>query len=378
MSKWNVVRRCYNCGVILQSEDEQKDGYIEEKHLDSAPSTILFCEHCWKQQRYNIAPREPSIDPDFLKMLADAKASDALIVYVVNLFSFESAFSSRVCQAISGLKMLVLANKRDLLPKKLDEDDLREYVAHRFRVAKLNVRADQVILTSLTTSSDVSRISARIQQMRRGHDVYVIGGMQTGKTLFISAFLKGYSNVSDRYIKTANYPDTKLQVMQIPLDKSSMIYDTPGIPFDNAVNALVDLSTGRVEPSGPVSPRPVALSLGESLFIGGLARIDMLGGEKTSFRCFFARDVSLKKVAKNVDPIFVYSIEKNAVAPTSKLVRSLQDFDAFDMEVEETGERDIGIEGLGWLSFTANRQKIRLYVPKGVSIYTSRAKIKQS
>ena len=43
--------------------------------------------------------------------------------------------------------------------------------------------------------------------------------------------------------------------------------------------------------------------------------------------------------------------------------------------VDETGERDIGIQGLGWISFTGNNQKIRIVVPKGVAIYTTRAKI---
>ncbi|MBQ4255339.1 MAG: hypothetical protein II721_05015, partial [Bacilli bacterium] len=52
------------------------------------------------------------------------------------------------------------------------------------------------------------------------------------------------------------------------------------------------------------------------------------------------------------------------------------DFDAFDIAVEEKGQRDIGIEGLGWISFQGNGQTFTVMVPKGVSVYTSRAKIK--
>ena len=37
---------------------------------------------------------------------------------------------------------------------------------------------------------------------------------------------------------------------------------------------------------------------------------------------------------------------------------------------------DIAILGLGWISFKGNNQTFRVSVPKGVYIYTSRAKVK--
>jgi ribosome biogenesis GTPase A len=77
------------------------------------------------------------VSPDFLTMLSDAKASDALIVYVVDLFSFECSFSSKVNEIIRSLPLVILANKRDLMPKEAKDEDLREYVAHRFRASGL-------------------------------------------------------------------------------------------------------------------------------------------------------------------------------------------------------------------------------------------------
>lgn len=57
MSKMSVVRRCYNCGAILQCEDESKEGYIEPRLLEGGDETVLFCAKCWSTQRYNFAPR---------------------------------------------------------------------------------------------------------------------------------------------------------------------------------------------------------------------------------------------------------------------------------------------------------------------------------
>ena len=213
MSKLNVVRRCYNCGTILQADDPKKPGYIDRQLLETSNSTVLFCEKCWTDQRYNIAPREPNVDPQFLSMLKDAQASDATIVYVVDLFSFEASFISEITEAIEGLNVLVIANKRDLLPRKMSDALLREYVAHRFRVAKLKVVADDVVLTSLTSSADIKSINDRIEKLRRRHDVYIIGAINAGKTLFLSSFLRSYSNASRLNITTCNYPGTTIRVM---------------------------------------------------------------------------------------------------------------------------------------------------------------------
>lgn len=61
--------------------------------------------------------------------------------------------------------------------------------------------------------------------------------------------------------------------------------------------------------------------------------------------------------------------------PSSASLKSLVDFDVFDLAVDEKGSRDIGIQGLGWINFEGKNQKFRIYLPKGVSLYTSRAKI---
>jgi ribosome biogenesis GTPase A len=378
MSKLNVVRRCYNCGTILQADDPKKPGYIDRQLLETSNSTVLFCEKCWTDQRYNIAPREPNVDPQFLSMLKDAQASDATIVYVVDLFSFEASFISEITEAIEGLNVLVIANKRDLLPRKMSDALLREYVAHRFRVAKLKVVADDVVLTSLTSSADIKSINDRIEKLRRRHDVYIIGAINAGKTLFLSSFLRSYSNASRLNITTCNYPGTTIRVMQIPLDSSSMIYDTPGTSLENSMVSKLDVEAARaLIPHGEVSGRKAMLNEGDACFIGGLARIDLIKGKKQLVVGYFSDDVSFKKAGHHVDEAFLKAIERGTVYPIDKNATALNAFDAFDIQVDEVGPRDIGIEGLGWITFKGDNQIFRVYVPKGVSVYTTRAKIKK-
>ena len=376
MSKVNLLRRCYNCGAILQSEDAAKPGYIAKEKLENAVG-VLFCDKCWNQQKYNFGAGELTVSRDYLEVVKDARASDALIVYVVDIFSFETSFVKEVTDLLQGMNILVIAAKRDLLPAKANDEELREYVAHRFRAAALRVKAEDVLLaSSLDSYSDVTPLAKVIDERRKGHDVYFIGASTAGKTSFLSSFLRTYKNRSRRAIATVNYPGTKLHVMTIPLDNSSSFYDTPGTSLENSIRGKLDFENlDLVIPHETISKRVHTLSENESVFIGGLARIDLLSGPKTELAGYFAKTVSYKKVVKNGGDAFFKQLGRGSLAPFSAS-KVLADFDCFDISVDELGQRDIGIEGLGWVSFAGADQTFRLYVPKGVSIYYTRAKIK--
>ncbi|MCQ2742973.1 MAG: hypothetical protein MJ239_06780 [Bacilli bacterium] len=378
MSKMNMVRRCYSCGAILQSQSKDQPGYLPSEILEAdSPYGVLFCEQCYKESQFHLAPVEPEVKDDYISMLEDAQASDAMIVYVVDVFSFESSFISRITNIIEGLKILVIANKRDLLPKSVKDSELKEYVAHRFRRARLSVTANDVVLTSLTSNTDIKPIVDKIEAMRRKHDVYVIGAAGSGKTLFVNSFLRNYKNITSKNIMTVNYPGTSIRTMTVPLDSSSFMYDTPGTSVDNSVLSKVDLNSMRMTvPTETIRGKGLTLSAGESLFIGGIGRIDLIKGKPTPITAYFSREVGLKKCRSNVDTNFIKGIANKSFYPIAPGITDLVDFDAFDVVIDEKKERDIGIEGLGWITFKGAKQTFRVYVPKGTSIFSSRAKIK--
>ncbi|MCI1244961.1 MAG: hypothetical protein LKG11_03335 [Bacilli bacterium] len=384
MSKVNVVRRCYSCGAILQSGRKDKEGYIDPELLTHPLSEVLFCSRCYSEAHFNLLPLEPKVSADFLLMLDDAAASDALIVYVVDVISFESSFSRAIAERIKSLRILVLANKRDLMPKETKDEDIEEYVAHRFRVASLPVEKNQVITVSLTTLANVQGVAQRIESERKGHDVYIIGPNGSGKSLFFTAFLRNYLNASNHNITTSVYPGTSLRLMQIPLDNSSFLYDTPGTSIKNAVVGVVEPECARqIIPTTPLKERKFAMRKGGALFIGGLAHIELIDpglakdGE-VGIRAYFGDGVSLRKIAApgDIAESFRKRLEKGGLAPTTHLIRDQRDFDVFDFKVEEEGSRDLGIAGLGWINFKGAKETFRVYVPKGVSVYGSRCKVK--
>ena len=377
MSGFNFIRRCHNCGAILQGDDPHKPGYIHPEALKLG-AKVLFCDSCFEESKYNFSPKTPKVDEDYLSMLEDAEASDALIVYCLDLFSFENSFIPEVTSTIQGLPLIVVANKRDLLPLETSDEELREYVAHRCRADGLTCVKDDVMLVSLAYGSDVSGIWEIINAKRRAHDVYVIGASGSGKTQLISALLHHYSNPTGEAVGYKKYPGTELTVMSIPLDMSSYLYDTPGTSLSNSVVSRVDeTNLARLLPVKAVEPTSFRMAEGDSLFIGGIARVELHKGERTDIDVYVAPKVDLIKTrSEDPEKLFFKKLEKGAIIPTATKGKVPSDYDAYELTIDEVGRRDIGIAGLGWFSFEGNHQQWRIYVLKGVGLYATRAKIK--
>ncbi|MCR5079188.1 MAG: hypothetical protein K6B65_04670 [Bacilli bacterium] len=378
MATIEAVKRCFSCGAMLQCEDPNAEGYINPEIFNNfGPESLLLCEHCYSEARYNQTPRASSVSEDMLAMVRDAKAKDGLIVYVVDLFSFEASFPPELVELLTGMRMIVLANKLDLLPEKIDKETLREYVAHRFRVAKLSVTHNDVYLVHLDAQADVAEIAEEVQSRRQGKDVFLIGSSRAGKTAFRDAFLRCFSNISHHPIVTSNYGETDLPVMHIPLDDHSTLYDSPGIELNNDVRGVVAPSLRRkIVPNKAVKARKIIMTKGMVVAIEGIAAFYLKEGKRTPIYLYCKEELHVSTFSyKHLDDNFFGKIKGKKLKVYDPNHIDSNDFDAFELTVTENGERDIGIEGLGWFSFEAGSQVFALLVPKCVSIYTSRAKI---
>lgn len=380
MSEFNVVRRCANCGVILQSENPEEKGYIDKIYLDEAKaSTLLFCRDCF-EHTYQVSPKQSEVSEDYLTMIKDAKAGDAMIIWVIDLFSFECALSKKVVDLIKGLPILIVANKRDLMPRGLKDADLTKYVRERFLQAGLPVTLDDIVLVTLQSTADVSDIRKIIEKKRQVRDVYIIGAKESGKSFLLSALLRNYVNKTNRAVVTKEYHGTKLMSMQIPLDNSTTMYDAPGSGIENFVVGQAPASVKeKIIPIGAMKERKNILLEGDSLFIGGLARIDLISSKKpTEFTLVSASQLECHKERKSsrLEHKFMDYLSKCHEKGLT-YISSPMDMDVFEVSIEEKKMKDLGIAGLCYLSFKGNGQTIRIYIPKGIGLYIADARKKK-
>ena len=124
MGKSRRVLRCYHCGAILQCENPEEKGYIVPESLNRAtPIQIMYCDKCFDSMKeFNNSELNQDVDKDVLKILDDAYATDAYIVWVVDLFSFNGTLNSEIAAKVKKLNVSVCGTKRDLFPQNVKDE----------------------------------------------------------------------------------------------------------------------------------------------------------------------------------------------------------------------------------------------------------------
>ncbi len=368
MNNVKMIRRCPGCGLILQSIDEQLPGYVPPKHVER--HEVVLCQRCFKLQHYgeDIAPKEQFNVDEFVTILRQAKKDNAIIIWVLDLLHFETTLSPQLIQELSGTETYVFATKRDLLPKSINQEKLKHYLA-KYLEKHAFVYKD-ILIVSTKAKESLLPLQAIISQSGGTRPIYLFGATSSGKSSLVNAYLKQYTNGTYRMITTSAFPGTTLRVIEIPLTETQSIYDTPGYIADHSLLALVEKDTikamtAKVE----IKPKHYRLGAKDSLSLGGLVRLDILSGPKSMMSFYFANQVMLhKQTLANADKSFFHMLEKKALTPASKRFQQPEDFVPFEITLPEKGRQDIALAGYGWLSVPCFGQTLRLLVPQGMLV----------
>lgn len=369
------VKKCYGCGAVMQSESKDEVGYVPAKKLE-AEEEVFLCERCFKTHHYGADHlKEPVINHDFLALIESARQKNALFVYVVDVFTFESSFNLDINEALHGLDVILVANKVDLLPRSTNKEKLEQYVLRHAQSANLNVK--DVILTSSTKNYNIDEVMKAISATKNKNDVYFIGSVSSGKSSLIKTLLRNFQNETSRYITTSIYPNTTIAVQEIPISETRTIYDTPGISISNSLLGVAEKEViKQIVPVREIKARTYQIFPKQSILIGGLARLDYLDGPYSSFTFYFADTVKIMRTGLyRADRTFESVIKTKKTTPISALVASLKDLDAYEFHTYEDRKYDLAWNGYGFVSFKGSGKKIRIYAPKGVAISYNESKI---
>ena len=379
MGKCKRVLRCYHCGAILQCDKPNEKGYIVPESLNRAtPIQIIYCDKCFETMKaFNNSELDQNVDKEVLKILEDAYATDAYIIWVVDLFSFNGILNSEIANRVKKLNVTVIGTKRDLFPSNVKDESLIAYLDERF--GEYGIKAKTIRLVDISNKMDAKALIEAMNNARKGHDVYMIGNLTSGKTSLINKAMKGFENKTNRQIRTIKYPGTHVDVLEIPLSRSSFFYELPGLSQDTSiVNKLEKDTVKQIVPKKDIKVTNRNMLPGDALMVGSLAAFEMIKGKATAFKFYAAEAVETKKVSiKKLDDAIKENNMRRSVRPVSERLISFHDYDMFEFAMENDKKwHDISIEGLGWLSFVSQGQIIRVRLPKGVALKESLAKVR--
>jgi hypothetical protein len=379
MGKCKRVLRCYHCGAILQCTNPNEKGYILPESLNRAtPIQIIYCDNCFEMMKaFNNSQLNQNVDQEILKILDDAFATDAYIIWVVDLFSFNGTLNKEIADKVKKLNVSVVGTKRDLFPKSVKDISLITYLTERFNA--YGIKPVSIRLVGNSNKIEPKELISAVNVARKGHDVYMIGNNASGKTSLINKALKGFENKTNRQIKTVKYPGTQVDVLEIPLSRSSFFYELPGISQDTSVVTKLEKDVVKqILPKKDIKVSVHNMAPGDALMVGSLAAFEVVKGKATSYRFYAAEGVETRKVSsKRLDDAIKENNIRRSVRPVSERLVNFHDYDMFEYAMENDKKwHDIAIEGLGWLSFIALGQIIRVRLPKEVAIKESLAKIR--
>ena len=105
MGKFRRVLRCYHCGAILQCEKPDEKGYIVPESLNRAtPIQIIYCDRCFETMKaFNNSELNQDVDQGVLKILNDAFATDAYIIWVPCRGQFLQSSCGRAANSLVSL-----------------------------------------------------------------------------------------------------------------------------------------------------------------------------------------------------------------------------------------------------------------------------------
>jgi len=379
----SIIRRlvrCNHCGEVLHSDDENLKGFITKSVFEEGlkDARVLYCNNCYDlMKEVNNSELEREVDDEIIKILNDAKATDAVILWVIDLVTFGGIASPEIIKRIKKLPLVVIGTKFDLLPKHTKKETIERFINERFN--EYGIKPSMIKIVGNSDEIDYHELLESLREIRQGHDIFMIGSEFSGKTNVVNKILKRYTNKSKREIKTQVYAGTNQKVLEIPLSNSSFLYELPSFSLAISVLGKVEKEVlKQVTVHSQIEKESKSLDEGEALVIGSLAALCLHKGKHTNVKIYASDKVEYKRIKeKDLNNFIIENNQKHSVRPVSERLTSFRDYDAYEFEIDNDGlSHDIYISGLGWFALEGKGQTMRVYSPKGVALKECLSKIR--
>ena len=340
---------CVGCGSKIQTIDKKAIGYIPKAALDKQLESDkdIYCQRCFRLRHYNEIIPTSLTNEDFLNVLSEIKNKHSLVVYLIDIFDFNGSLIPNLRNLIGENDLLLVANKIDVLPHSIKLKRIVDWLQNTAQIKQLN--PIDIALISAKKSTNISHLMNLLEKYRQGNDVYIIGTTNVGKSTLINQIIQKSSGLSS-VITVSKFPGTTLDNIKIPLNNGHYLIDTPGIIQSGQIaHKLQPEELKYAIPQKEIKPKTYQLNEGQTLFVGGLVRLDIVKKDtdnRVGITSYFENNLYLHRTKTiNANNIYQKHVGELLKPPTNKV-----DFDLVAHKFITKEKSDLVIEGLGWFT----------------------------
>ncbi|KAJ3683351.1 hypothetical protein LUZ60_013578 [Juncus effusus] len=287
-------------GVLSCPQSDHSEPDYSSSH---SPTKTLVCARCHSLRHYGRVknPSAENLLPNFDfqttvgPRLASASGAPSVVLLIADASDFDGSFPKGVSRLISASidsntdtwkhnlpsnlpRPVLVVSKADLLPK-LPPGHLADWARKRARACGLTVPICGVHTVSATRNWGVKELLDRVQQLagQRGN-VWAVGAQNVGKSTLINSMAKWGPVGSGAHLTEAPVPGTTLGIVKVEgvLEGRAKLFDTPGILNPGQITTRLSRDEQKlVNVSKPLRPRTYRVKKGQSIHLGGLARVDI-------------------------------------------------------------------------------------------------------
>lgn len=363
---------CKGCGVKLQSNDPKMLGYIPDSAIEKGE---FICKRCFRIKNYNeVLPIEIN-ENDFLQNLNNIGMTDSLVIQVVDLFDIDGSIIHGLHRFIGKNPFIILANKIDLFPKTIKKAKIKNWLNSFMR--EQGLYPEEIFLTSADNKQGIDEVIEYLKKQYKNKDIYVVGATNVGKSTFINRVVSLLEGNKKLELTTSRFPGTTLNTVLIPLWNNKNIIDTPGVLIHHRFSDYVSPQTLKIiSPKKQVKPKVYQLNGKQTLFWGGLARIDQVDESKNSFVCYLANDINIHRTKlNNAENLYNEHLGELLFPPSYEEAKSLPKIKKWSFKYNGIDPVDIVISGLGWITVNGEPTELDIHVPSGIGVHMRKALI---
>lgn len=330
-------KKCLGCGVLLQDENVLQDGYTTSLDND-------ICQRCFRMKNYGEYKKVVKSNEEYLDILREVGKTKDLVLYITNLLDLEKDIE-KIRDYIPN-KMILVLNKKDVLPKSVKEEKLIKYLNDT------DANFEEIIVVSVEKNYNIDYLLKRIKFYQTSKNVYVVGHTNAGKSTLINKLIKNYSD-NTQELTISPMPSTTLDTVSIEINEYLTLIDTPGLVDSGTITNYVDGKMAKkISPKKEIKPKTYQIKKGQSIIVEDFLQIDYIEGERNSFTVFMSNDLKIKRLL-NTKPILT-DLSKNT----------------YDVKYNE----DLVIKGLGFIKMV-NKCKIDVYINKDIEVFLRKSLI---